>query len=101
MGHRPAPQAHQRLLWPRRSTTAPSPASTAPPRRWPAGQAGNVLLIVDVAPWCGLTPQREGLEALRRPCRDQGLMGAWLSPHDFVGRQPGREAGIAEFRPFT
>src|SRR5581483_10831217 len=36
--------------------------------------AGQVLLIVNVASQCGLTPQYEGLEALYRDDKDRGLM---------------------------
>jgi glutathione peroxidase len=33
-----------------------------------------VVLIVNVASKCGLTPQYEGLEALYRACRDRNLV---------------------------
>ena len=38
-----------------------------------ADHVGKVLLIVNVASKCGLTPQYEGLEALYREKRDQGF----------------------------
>jgi hypothetical protein len=42
------------------------------------GYKGNVLLLVNVASKCGLTPQYEQLEALRKPGR-KTVLPCWAS----------------------
>jgi glutathione peroxidase len=59
--------------------------------------AGQVLLIVNVASKCGLTPQYEGLEALHRDCKDQGLRILGFPCNQFGGQEPGSDAEIQEF----
>src|SRR5215470_8385813 len=59
--------------------------------------AGQVLLIVNVASKCGLTPQYEGLEALYRADKDRGLQVLGFPCNQFKGQEPGTDAEIQEF----
>jgi glutathione peroxidase len=59
--------------------------------------AGKVLLIVNVASACGLTPQYAGLEALYRRYRDDGLVVLGFPANQFGGQEPGSPAEIAQF----
>ncbi|WP_449042256.1 glutathione peroxidase [Paracoccus sp. (in: a-proteobacteria)] len=58
---------------------------------------GKVLLVVNVASKCGLTPQYEGLEALYRARKDQGLVVLGVPANDFKQQEPGTDAEICEF----
>ena len=58
---------------------------------------GQVLLVVNVASKCGLTPQYEGLEALYRDKKDKGLQILGFPCNQFGGQEPGTAEEIAEF----
>jgi glutathione peroxidase len=62
-----------------------------------ADYAGKVVLAVNVASKCGLTPQYEGLEKLHRDYNDKGLVVAGFPANDFAGQEPGSNDEIAEF----
>lgn len=59
--------------------------------------AGKVLLIVNVASACGLTPQYEGLEALQRKYRERGFSVLGFPSNQFAAQEPGTPEQIASF----
>ncbi|MEZ5217220.1 MAG: glutathione peroxidase [Ilumatobacteraceae bacterium] len=59
--------------------------------------AGKVMLVVNVASKCGLTPQYEGLEALHRELKDQGLAVVGFPCNQFGAQEPGTDDEIQEF----
>src|SRR5258707_2300515 len=59
--------------------------------------AGKVLLVVNVASKCGLTPQYEGLESLYRDDKDRGLEILGFHCNQFKGQEPGTDEEIQEF----
>jgi glutathione peroxidase len=58
---------------------------------------GKVLLIVNVASKCGLTPQYEGLEKLYGQYRDQGFVIAGFPANNFAEQEPGTSEDIQAF----
>ena len=58
---------------------------------------GKVLLIVNVASRCGLTPQYTALEALQRKHAEHGFSVLGFPCNQFGGQEPGTEAQILEF----
>lgn len=58
---------------------------------------GSVVLVVNVASKCGLTPQYEGLEALYQRYHDEGLTIVGFPANNFGGQEPGTNDEIAEF----
>lgn len=62
-----------------------------------ADYAGQVVLVVNVASKCGLTPQYEGLEALYRQHKDKGLVILGFPCNQFAEQEPGNSQEIAQF----
>ena len=58
---------------------------------------GKVLLIVNVASKCGLTPQYKALEALQQKYKDQGFTVLGFPCNQFNGQEPGTNEEIKQF----
>ncbi|MCA9631273.1 MAG: glutathione peroxidase [Myxococcales bacterium] len=58
---------------------------------------GKVLLIVNVASKCGLTPHYNGLQKLYEQYADRGLEVLGFPCNQFGAQEPGSEADIQEF----
>lgn len=58
---------------------------------------GKVLLIVNVASKCGLTPQYEGLEQLYKDKKNQGFEILGFPANNFLEQEPGSDQEIQEF----
>lgn len=62
-----------------------------------ADYRGEVLLIVNVASKCGLTPQYTALEALYRAHHAQGFEVLGFPANNFMSQEPGTNGEIAAF----
>jgi glutathione peroxidase len=58
---------------------------------------GKVLLVVNVASQCGLTPQYAGLEELWKRRQGEGLVVLGVPANDFGAQEPGTESEIKNF----
>ena len=58
---------------------------------------GKVLLVVNVASKCGLTPQYEALEATYEKYKDRGLVILGFPANEFGQQEPGTDAEIQAF----
>lgn len=58
---------------------------------------GKVVLIVNTASECGLTPQYDGLERLYRAHKEAGLVVIGFPSNDFMGQEPGSNEEIRAF----
>lgn len=57
---------------------------------------GKVVLVVNTASKCGLTPQYEGLEELNKKYKDKGLVILGFPCNQFGNQEPGDEKSISE-----
>lgn len=58
---------------------------------------GQVILLVNVASKCGLTPQYKALQALHDRYADKGLVIIGIPANDFGQQEPGSDAEIKDF----
>ena len=57
---------------------------------------GKVILVVNTASQCGLTPQYEGLETLYENYKDRGFVILGFPCNQFANQEPGSEKEILE-----
>jgi len=57
----------------------------------------KVVLVVNTASKCGLTPQYDGLEKLYSDYKDKGLVVLGVPCNQFMGQEPGTEEEIQTF----
>src|ERR1051326_2206605 len=58
---------------------------------------GKVLLVVNVASQCGLTPQYKALEAIHRKYKEKGFTVLGFPCNDFGSQEPGTAEEIKKF----
>jgi len=58
---------------------------------------GKVLLFVNVASKCGLTPQYKEIQGLYEKYKDKGLVVLGFPANNFMGQEPGSDKDIKEF----
>ena len=58
---------------------------------------GKVVMLVNTASKCGLTPQYEGLQKIYDKYKDQGFTVLGFPANNFMGQEPGTEKEIKEF----
>ena len=59
--------------------------------------AGQVVLVVNTASYCGYTPQYKGLQALNERYKSKGLVILGFPSNDFGAQEPGSNKEIADF----
>jgi glutathione peroxidase len=58
---------------------------------------GKVMLIVNVASFCGNTPQYAALEALYKKYKDKGFVILGFPANNFGAQEPGTDSEIKDF----
>ena len=58
---------------------------------------GKVVMIVNVASFCGFTPQYEGLEKIYEKYKDQGFVILGFPANNFGAQEPGTNEEIKTF----
>ena len=58
---------------------------------------GKVLLVVNVASKCGMTPQYEGLQKVYQKYQGQGFVILGFPANNFMGQEPGTDEEIKTF----
>jgi glutathione peroxidase len=101
----PQPATQENAMTPTPTAPSPLPASfhalkTNSLDGKPANLAdykGKVLLVVNVASECGLTPQYTGLEKLHEELSGKGFTVLGFPSNDFGGQEPGTPEQIQQF----
>lgn len=58
---------------------------------------GKVVMVVNVASRCGLTPQYKGLQAIYDRYKGRGFEILGFPANDFMGQEPGSDEEIGQF----